>query len=130
MEHNVRFLIVDDSPDNLKLLKSMMQALGYEVDGASSGREGLSLVKQRLNAKLQPYEIIFTDISMPGMSGHEFVSELKKLPEQFRVIAVTAHAFDYQIKECLDSGCCDVLTKPVFLDGLKAIIDKWFIPQA
>src|SRR5689334_2072229 len=71
MKTKTRILIVDDDPDTLALLESILTSHGYEVTGAASGASALTLLRGGLTPCL-----ILVDLEMPGMSGAELEKEL------------------------------------------------------
>jgi CheY-like chemotaxis protein len=74
-----RILIVDDEPDVRRLGTTLLEAQGYEVQGAEDGFEGLAALKQSLP------DIIISDLQMPNMNGFEFLSVVRR---RFPVIPV------------------------------------------
>lgn len=109
MQSEGRVMVVDDIPQNVKLLSAMLSHSGYEVIRAYSGEEALRMAKQS-----KP-DIILLDIMMPGMDGYEVTETLKKDPETglIPVVLVTAlEGVDDKVKG-LDAGADDFLTKPV-----------------
>ncbi|KAB8330049.1 response regulator [Scytonema tolypothrichoides VB-61278] len=101
-------LIVDDKPDNLRLLSVMLSDRGYDVRAVISGSVAL------MGAKAQPPDLILLDISMPGMNGYEVCQHLKANPltQDIPVIFISA------LNEVLDKvkafsvGGIDYITKP------------------
>ena len=60
-----RVLVVDDTPQNLKLLEDLLGFQGYEVEAASSGEEALAMIRDRMP------DLVLLDVLMPGMSGYD-----------------------------------------------------------
>jgi class 3 adenylate cyclase/CheY-like chemotaxis protein len=103
-----RILAVDDTSENLEILRLRLEAKGYEVVTASDGEEGLSRARE-----LEP-DLILLDIMMPKLDGISVVRMLKQ-DETLRaipVILVTAKADVRDVVEGLDAGGDDYLTKP------------------
>ena len=71
-EARARILAVDDKPENVRLLEAILTPAGYEVVGAASGEEALT------KARAERFDMILTDIVMPGMSGYELCRTLRK----------------------------------------------------
>ncbi len=101
-------LIVDDEPANRFLLEGLLNANGYEVLEAESGRQCLDI----LNAE-KP-DLILLDIMMPKMTGIEVLDELNKSQELKRipVLMVSAKTATTDIQEALDKGAIDYIRKP------------------
>jgi adenylate cyclase len=103
-----RILAVDDTPENLEILRMRLEANGYEVATAADGVEGVRKARE-----LQP-DLILLDIMMPKLDGIGAVRLLKQ-DETLRsipVILVTAKADTRDVVEGLDAGGDDYLTKP------------------
>ena len=103
-----RILAVDDTPENLEILRMRLEANGYEVVTAADGEEGLAKVRS-----LRP-DLILLDIMMPKLDGISVVRMLKAdvSLRSIPVILVTAKADTRDVVEGLDAGGDDYLTKP------------------
>lgn len=103
-----KILIVDDVPDNLKLLSFQLQDLGYETTTAAGGYEALELV-----AAERP-DTILLDILMPDLNGIEVCRRLKATPAlaAIPVLLVSALGQDEDIVKGLDAGAQDYISKP------------------
>src|SRR5919199_1393394 len=101
-------LAVDDTPENLEILRVRLEAQGYEVAEAADGDEGLAKARE-----LKP-DLVLLDIMMPKRDGISVVRELKADPDlrSIPVILVTAKADTKDVVEGLDAGGDDYLTKP------------------
>jgi DNA-binding response OmpR family regulator len=67
-----RILVVDDIADNLFLIQMVLEAEGYQVDVADSGKAALALIAQK------PPDLMLLDVMMPGMSGYEVVRQIRE----------------------------------------------------
>ena len=104
----VKILIVDDVPDNRRLLAHLVKGQGYEASVAFSGRQALEL------AAAERPDVILLDVMMPGMDGIEVCRRLKA-DEDLRnipVILVTAKDADEDVVRGLDAGADDYVAKP------------------
>ncbi len=102
-------LVVEDNPDNMKLVTWMLEDEGYTVAPAFNAEEGLQL------AASNTFDAILMDISLPGMNGKEATTKLRAT-EEYRsapIFALTAHAIIKETKEILDSGVDELITKPI-----------------
>lgn len=101
-------LIIDDVPDNLQVLGSILDKEGFDISPALNGKEGLRLAKN-----IRP-NLILLDIMMPGMNGFEVLEELKKdkTTEGIPVIFLTAKVEKEDVVKGLQSGAVDYVTKP------------------
>ena len=103
-----RVLVVDDVPDNVKLMTCELADLGYEVDSALDGPTALRLARER-----SP-DVILLDVMMPGMDGIEVCRRLKADPvsRTIPVVMVSARERENDVVEGLDAGAHDYVTKP------------------
>jgi two-component system sensor histidine kinase/response regulator len=103
-----RVLAVDDSPDSLFLLESILAEEGYDVICAEDGQSALEEIQHN------PPDLVLLDVMMPGMDGYEVARRIRQHPEwpYIPVLLVTAHE-----KSCvvdgLDSGADDFIRKPI-----------------
>jgi len=119
-----RALIVEDNPDNLFTLKTLMGKT-YEYIEAFDGEKGLELAKKELP------DIILLDISIPKLDGYEVARRLKE-DEKTRnipIIAVTARAMKGEREKTLACGCDDYISKPVDQEILEKKLSLWLKVQ-
>jgi two-component system, sensor histidine kinase and response regulator len=111
-----KILVVDDSPDNLFLVESILQEEGYEIILAKDGQSALALVKQS-----PPPHLILLDVLMPDMDGFEVTRQIREDPRlpYIPILLITAHDRPSAVKG-LDVGADDFIRKPVDLDELLA----------
>ncbi len=110
-----RILVVDDSPDNVLLVKTILEEEGYDITQADSGYAALAQIDK------SPPDLVLLDIMMPGMDGYEVTRRIrgnKKLPF-IPILLITAHD-QPSVVEGLDLGADDFIRKPVELDELLA----------
>lgn len=102
-------LIVDDHPLNLKLLRLVLSAAGFQVATARDGEEALEMI--RLHAP----RLVLMDIQLPGMDGLEVTRHIKEHPatRHIKVIAVTAYAMKGDEAKATEAGCDGYVTKPI-----------------
>src|SRR5262245_26419254 len=104
-----RILVVDDLPQNVKLLADLLGAKGFTVITASSGPEGLSKVEQ------ESPDLVLLDVMMPGMSGYEVCKKIRENPNTgiLPVVMVTSLDPTQERIRGLEAGADDFLTTPV-----------------
>jgi len=121
---SARILVVEDNPDNMKLINWALEDEGYELAGASSAEEGLALLEQRV------FDLVLMDISLPGMDGKEATRRLRGDPRFacLPIVAVTAHAIRQEEEAIRACGVNDMVTKPIdesrLLDTVEALLAK------
>ena len=102
-----RILVVDDTADNLRLVRRILERAGSSVSVAMDGCEG---VEKALSDRP---DLVLMDMRMPGMNGHEAAAELRRRGFRCPIIALTANAMAEERRQCLAAGCDDFLTKPI-----------------
>ena len=100
-----KILVIEDDADINTLLKKILERAGYEAETAFSGTEG------RLLLKLNSYDLVLLDLMLPGLSGEELLTEIRKTL-RMPVIALTAKAGLSDKVNVLGSGADDYITKP------------------
>ncbi|MBU2515476.1 response regulator [bacterium] len=114
----MKFLIVDDDLTNRKLLHTMLEDVGG-CDIAVNGKEAVDYFQLSLKEK-EFYDVIFLDIKMPVMDGHETLKRIRKIEEEngifvgagVKVVMVTALGDKQNILSAFHEGCEYYLVKP------------------
>ncbi|MEA5553826.1 PleD family two-component system response regulator [Anabaena cylindrica UHCC 0172] len=101
-------LIVDDNPDNLRLLSKMLESKGFKVKKTVSGKVAIQA------AKLEPPDLILLDINMPDINGYEVCRQLKAQTETANIPIIFISALDQTIDKIMafEIGGVDYITKP------------------
>jgi len=102
-----KILIVDDEETLRNLLKEVMQEEGLDVETAANGEEALE------KFKVHPYNVIFTDLKMPGMSGIDVLKAVKTEDPDTEVVLITSHASLSTAVEAVRLGAYDYIIKPL-----------------
>jgi PAS domain S-box-containing protein len=107
-EKTWRILIADDNRENLLLLKSLLESVGFFVLEAKNGKEAVAAFKKK-----SP-DLVWMDMRMPVMDGYEAVRQIRQCSggDTVPIIAITASAFREQRQEILAAGCDDMVIKP------------------
>lgn len=113
-----RLLIIDDEPKMTMLLSSGLKEIGYSVDTAINGKEGMEALGKN------EYDLVVTDIRLPAPDGMEILTWLSKNRPDTIVIMMTAFAQVRTAVEAMKIGAADYLIKPFPLDELKLQIKK------
>ncbi len=102
-------LVVDDAPDVTEMIAVLMRLAGYEVVTAFGAAAAFEA------ARRTPFDVVISDIGMPGMNGYELAAALRALPayEGVPLIAVSGFATYSDRERALGSGFDDFLTKPI-----------------
>ncbi|MGL5063005.1 MAG: sensor histidine kinase [Microcoleus sp.] len=110
-----RILVVDDAPDNVLLVQTILEDEGYEISSADNGFSALSLIDK------SPPDLLLLDVMMPGMDGYEVTQRIRQNKELpfIPILLITAHD-SASVVQGLDMGADDFIRKPVEMDELLA----------
>ncbi|WP_434352714.1 ATP-binding protein [Psychrobacter sp. HD31] len=128
-----RVLAVDDHPPNLLVLEALLDEFGIEVVTANSGFDAIEIVSMQNNASesgvdKKPIDLIFMDIQMPRMSGHQAAAQIRRIDSnepQIPIVALTAHGMSDERDKLMRSGIDDYVGKPINQQQLVQILQKW-----
>lgn len=117
--------IIDDNPDNLRVLSTMLSSHGYHVRKALSGKLALQ------GAKLAPPDLILLDINMPQMSGYEVCQRLKENARTSHIPVIFISALDDVIDKvkAFKTGGVDYITKPFQLEEVLVRVENQLAQQ-
>ncbi len=119
-------LVVEDNKFNQIVMKNLVKRIGINVDIAENGSEALDMVNQ------STYDLIFMDIRMPVMNGHEATRHIRARVDEVAdipILAVTAEATKNDVTECMESGMNLHLAKPLRVLDLVDAINTLNLPQ-
>jgi two-component system cell cycle response regulator DivK len=113
-----KILVVEDNDRNRRLLKILLQARGYEVMEASTGKEALEYLDN------QKPDLILMDIQLPSMDGLALTKQIKsnEKTKDIPIVAVTAYAMKGDKERILESGCDAYVSKPINTQELPQLI--------
>ena len=114
-----RLLIVDDEPLIRTSLAEFLEQDGFSVRMAADGQQALEL------AQSVPFDLVLTDIQMPGMDGFEAIRRIRMDSSMAAtpVVALTALAMPGDRQRCLEAGANEYISKPISLRYLADIIE-------
>jgi len=111
-----RVLLVEDNPINRELIQQQLEALGFTVDTAEDGKEGLLAWRQH------EHLAVLTDINMPVMDGYALARALRERAASLPILAITATALASERERCRQAGITDLLLKPLNLETLGRVL--------
>jgi two-component system, sensor histidine kinase and response regulator len=115
-------LVAEDNEINQKVIRQQLTLLGYAADIANDGREALGRWQ---NCK---YALVLTDLHMPEIDGFELTKSIRELESEkchTPIVALTANALKGEREHCLNAGMDDYLSKPVQLEDLRLMLEKY-----
>jgi signal transduction histidine kinase/DNA-binding response OmpR family regulator len=117
----MKVLVVEDNPINMKLMEVLLEKYGLIIDKANNGKEAVE--KLRGNTT---YNVVLMDVQMPEMNGIEATEVIRKdINKEIPIIALTAGVMQDDRKHALVAGMNDFLEKPVDVDRLKEVLQKY-----
>ncbi len=121
MAHNI--LYVEDNPDNMLLVKRVLQSRGYCVLEAQNGTDGVAVAETR------DVDLILLDINLPDINGYDVARRLRSSakPElaYIPIIAITANALKGDAEKALAAGCDVYMSKPINIRELYARVEAY-----
>lgn len=123
LRQNKLILVAEDNEINQKVIRQQLTLLGYAADIANDGREALGRWQNC------SYRLILTDLHMPEIDGFELTKNIRELESgknsHIPIVALTANALKGEREHCLNAGMDDYLSKPVQLEDLRAMLEKY-----
>lgn len=124
--NGVKILLVEDHPVNQQVAERLLKKEGVVSVIANNGSDALDIIeKQGLSA----FDLILMDLQMPVMNGYEATKNIRNLPDpmakKIPIIAMTANAFNEDVKKCIDTGMNEHLSKPIDAKALYEAIGKY-----
>jgi CheY-like chemotaxis protein len=114
-----KILIVEDSPDNMKLFRTLLTLRGHEVTGLHGG-VGLLATIERTGP-----ELVLMDIQLPGKDGFTLLQEIRESPHRsLKVVALTAHAMRGDRERALEAGFDGYITKPIDIRSFPELVHQ------
>jgi DNA-binding NtrC family response regulator len=115
---NASILVVDDDLALLQSLKEILEAEGYEVTTAADGEQGLLLLKE------QAFDLVLSDLSLPGLNGMELLKYLRREQPGCPCIIITGYGTITNAVSAMRQGAYDYFTKPVDPTELRLVVGR------
>jgi two-component system cell cycle response regulator DivK len=124
---NEKILCIEDNPDNMILIRRVIQSRGYKLLEAETGAEGLAMAEDR------EIRLILLDINLPDIDGYEIArrlrTDLNHRETRVPIIAITANALKGDAEKALGAGCDVYMSKPINIHELWARV-AFFLPRS
>jgi CheY-like chemotaxis protein len=129
-QHHLPILLAEDNPVSERIALKQLEKLGCNVHTVSNGREVLTAMSRSSTG----YALILMDCQMPEMDGFEATQAIRESElhtgRHIPIIAMTANAMPDDRDICLAIGMDDYISKPVSLETMRMVIDRWMLsPQ-
>jgi CheY-like chemotaxis protein len=118
-----RILIVEDDEEMRALLRDLIEEEGYKTDSVNNGSEAFHRLAK------ESFDLIITDIRMPGLTGLDILPGMKKLQPQAPVIVITAFGSEEVQRKAFEKGANAYLEKPIHFQKLRILIHDMFSKQ-
>jgi two-component system, sensor histidine kinase and response regulator len=123
-----RVLLTEDNPVNQKVAARFLERLGCSVQIAADGAQAVQACQR------ERFELILMDLQMPVMDGLTATRQIRMLPTELAqptpIVALTANAMVGQSESCLSAGMSGFLTKPIDIDRLKEVLERFGLGAA
>ncbi|KAL2143712.1 hypothetical protein VTI28DRAFT_10076 [Corynascus sepedonium] len=121
----LRVLVADDNSTNIEVVSRLLKLEDvYDVTIAKDGQEAYDLVKANMERN-QHFDVIFMDIQMPNLDGLQSTRLIRKMGYSAPIVALTAFSEESNVKECMESGMNEFLSKPIRRPALKQVLAKF-----
>jgi two-component system cell cycle response regulator DivK len=124
---NEKILCIEDNPDNMILIRRVIQARGYNLLEAETGAEGLAMAEDG------EIRLVLLDINLPDIDGYEIArrlrTDLNHRETRVPIIAITANALKGDAEKALGAGCDVYMSKPINIHELWARV-AFFLPRS
>ncbi len=120
----IHVLVVDDEQGLCAGLQEALRREGYQVDATTDAPTALTMCQERL------YNLVLTDLKMPGMSGLDFLARARARNRDTMFILMTAYATVENAVQAMKEGAFDYLSKPIDMRRLRALVEKALEVQA
>lgn len=118
----MKILVVEDNPINLKLIATILEKIGVQIETAEDGLVAVEKIKKNT------YHLVFMDVQMPKLDGRSATKRIRAIDGHEKspfIIALTANVTNEHKEECLASGMDDFLPKPIRVQVIRSLIESY-----
>jgi len=132
----MRVLLVDDSVSSLKMVSMLLRKLGCAIETASDGDDAVEMIRSSLSSSSDigsssnsstghGYSFVMMDNFMPRLCGPQAASQMRGLGYASLIVGLTGHALGDDLQAFLSAGADEVMSKPLDVGALQAIVAKY-----
>jgi CheY-like chemotaxis protein len=125
-----RILLVEDNELNQEIATEILEEFGFVVEVADDGQIAVDAISK---SQVEYYDVVLMDIQMPNMDGYEATRIIRQLENKdlanIPIVAVTANAFDEDVKKAVDAGMNGHISKPIEVDKLIGLLTEIFVAK-
>jgi len=123
MKTHGKVLVVDDNSTHLFLLQSILHEDGYETEVTEDSKKVLDIITEK------EFQLVLLDIMMPGLDGFQILTEIKSRKDlsKLNVIIISAKTDSWSIKNAMDLGAFDYITKPINIQDVRSKVKSAMI---
>ena len=108
----IKILLVDDEAELVYPMADRLQIRGFEVAAAENWSDALKFFDKKR------FDVAVIDMKLPGLSGMDLMKMILHLQPDIKIILISGHGTDEEIRECKNKGACDLMIKPVKMANL------------
>jgi len=117
MKTKSKILIIDDEPQILELMALALEGSGYTVRTALDGAAGLAKIRQ------EPFDLVFLDISMPGLDGIAVLKEIRQIAPDIAVIMLTGYPTQEKVIASFKLKVSNFISKPIQINTIVKVAE-------
>ncbi len=111
-----KVLVIEDNPDNFRLISYPLKRNGHQIDWAKDGMNGLRM------ALAESFQYVLLDIGLPDLNGLEVARKIREVDKHVPIIALTSYAMAGDREKALAAGCNGYIEKPIDTENIMATI--------
>jgi CheY-like chemotaxis protein/HPt (histidine-containing phosphotransfer) domain-containing protein len=120
----LRVHVVDDTPENLRIIRFLLEEVGATVSCSENGEQGVQAILAAIDEG-HSHHVVLMDMLMPVMDGYSATRKLRELGVGVSIVALTAFAMVGDRDKCLAAGCSDYITKPIVPEQLRRVLARY-----